>query len=237
MATIKNILTFPLWRDEANKVPIFMTDTDDGPYTGLVNTDVSFQYTRHSDSDLATLSPTVDQWEERGGGMYALTLPDTFANETGFWMGKIVPTPTGVNQVGGYGMMDYRVTPERFLAATPSGYNVGTVGKALEEVEKFEVFCAPRYDHEGGVLGFAVWLHRNCLLVTTPTTARVTVADEDNVTVCDKTNSSPNANGMFYIEKDPQDPLLVAKRVYRVKVQVTYNGTQYASGEVLFTLG
>lgn len=252
-----------LWRDEENKLPIFIEDGSGDPATGLAFGDVSLRYTRPGDSSMETFAPDVDQWSERGLGFYALTLPAALIDEEGLFAWALelamtgMPTPRGIAQTmrrfeerfleaefSGYseGMVGRAIEdaadPEHFLEAPGTGYAEGTVGALLEAAgtPRYEVFASPSYNHEAGVLRVRVWIHRDGLMIANPEACEAVIKNEAGVTIFDLTSSSPDADGFFLLEANPQDPLLTSNHNYSVVAKATVGGTEYSSGEGYFTL-
>jgi len=227
---------FKLFVNEENSIPVYL-ETSEWPATGITDDNVRVRYSRKSDGGLTNFLPTPSEWSERGEGFYGLTLPEMLCEEIGMLMYLIEPVISGFDKVRGFAFVDKRVE-KHLLEAQVTGYDEGTVGDALvsSSSDKFEAFATPSYDFDNGILKIRAWLHRNGLLITTPTSAQVTLKSEAGATIADQVGSSPDADGFFLFTINPQTPDLEATKNYSVRVRVTYQGTEYVSGESWFTL-
>lgn len=235
------IVTLPtLWKGEENLVPIVMQRGDGSAITGLAEDQVEVHYSRQSDVSMQEFDPTADEWDERGRGFYALTLPVSLVNEEGMFCMDVTPDPEDEAVSGeifrAIGNIDRR-SEARLLETPVTGYSSPAVGYALENCIQHEVFVNPQYDAENEILDFTAWLHIGGQRIELPTDCRITVWKKEvggDTLIADVTNSSPDANGVFYIQKTSL--ILEENKNYEIVVMITYNGVVYTSVQGMQTL-
>jgi len=229
-----------LWKGEDNLLPVVMQRSDGSAVTGLAEDDVEVFYSRQSDVAMQEFEPTADQWDERGRGFYALTLPASLVNEEGMFCMDVTSDPTDEAVSGeifrAIGGIDRR--PEaRILEAPVTGYASPQAGYNLENSVQHEVFVNPQYDAENEILDFTAWLHIGGQRVALPTDCQITVWKKEvggDTLIADVTNSSPDANGVFYIQKTSL--VLEENKNYEIMAMITYNGVVYTSVQGMQTL-
>lgn len=234
MANVNSLIVAigTIFLSEDNIVPVSLVDTADGWVTGIANTGVNVIYNRPGDASNQTFSPSTSQWKEKGHGLYSLQIPASIFNQSGLFEYAVEPVAAGNKNFRGAAYIDNRVEA-RLLNAIASGFNsINTVGALVNAAGfQIEVFAGVSYDLVAQTLTWIVFAQLNGQLILTPTSCRVTVKDDADATVCDVTNASPNADGMFKVVAS--SIVLTAKKAYKVRARMTYNGVEYPSGEML----
>jgi len=225
------IIGYPAFtKGVASKLPVCMEDPSGAGIAALTDADVTVKYAKDTDVSLKSLDvvgpPSL--WTEVGEGWYLLALDTAFLDTAG---GMAIQVDTAAS-----GNPSYRVATriDDPLDQTVSGYGDGTVGATLEAAgaaDVYECHVGLRYDYDALEGGFLVWLTKNGLQVTTPTSCQLTVKDEDGATVIDELNSSPDSDGFFKFTKSALT--YVDNKVYSATVKVTHEGVDYTSGDAV----
>jgi hypothetical protein len=192
-----------LWKDEDAKLRVCMEYEDGTPILELGSGHVSVQYAGPSDSALQTLDLS-EAWSEIGHGIYTVLVDKTVLDEEGPFslIAQILAT-------GG----------DPFVALT----NV--------EEGQYEAFASASYDQENGILTVAAWLQHRGHVITDPTACRVTVREDGEDTVADLIGSGADLKtGGFFI-KTLTPFTLNPNKTNTVRIEITYQGVVYASGE------
>lgn len=220
-----------LWFQESNAIPVVMRNASDDPVTGLANTDITVEYSRKSDSAMVGFNPSPTQWDERGRGFYALTMPGSIMNETGMFELYVAPPAATGTPFLGVTSIDKR-SEIRLLEANVTGYTWPATGNAIENAQSYEVKVSPQYDYPNSIVDFVLWLEKGGQIVSNPASATIKLIKKEatgDTTVVDASSSSPDTNGKFYIRKT--STVLTANKNYSIVGTVTYNGVTYTSGD------
>lgn len=229
-----------LYKDEEAKLPVFLDDNAGLPATGLPSWAIAARYVRKSDVVFQTFSPDGTQWEERGDGLYILTLPSTVPDEEGLFALVVEPPASGYPAHRQYGHIDRRVEDYVREATVTGGAALNTIERAIYDAgNRYEAFGVPMYNFDDGKLDVICFLARNGQRVTDPTSCSFELRDKSDIAepvVSSGTSSSPNSDGIFAFLIDPQSPALEGKKVYSLKVEIVHEGVTYRSiqGSVSF---
>lgn len=217
-----------LFLNEVAHVPVYLQNVGGtAPVTGIAYSILDVKYSRASDSTLNTFAPAVDQWSERGRGFYALTLPSSVLNEAGMFELLITPV-SGADLFVAAGAIQRRAVDE-ILEHTASGYDENTVGDLIFEAgTKYEVFSSAQYDAATDTFSVSTWIHLNGERLIAPTSCRVIIKNmESGATVFDQVSTSPDGNGIFYIE---QTGIVLADKLNMAAIaRITVDGEDHNS--------
>lgn len=218
-----------LYLNETNIALVTIHNSGGDPVTGLAYDDMTVEYTRQTDTAMQTLSLTPSDWDERGRGIYALSLSAAVCSVQGSFGVYVAPPTASGSPFWGISEIDKRVEI-RVMEATATGYSEPQVGKALEDAAGYEVKVSPQYNYTDSKIDFLIWLERGGQAISSPTSATLQLIEKtasgDTIKV-DVSSASPDANGVFYIEKTSL--VLSANKNYSIVATVTYNGVTYTS--------